>query len=74
MADKNLKETKKEKKPSAIAKWFRETIGELHKVTWPTPKEAWRLTRIVLIVMAAMSALLGILDFIFSRLVSTLLA
>ena len=29
--------------------------------------EAWRLTKIVLVVMALMSALLGILDFVFSN-------
>lgn len=69
MADKN--ETKEEK-PNRIAKWWRETIGELRKVTWPTPKEAWHLTKLVLIVMFAMSVLLGIFDFIFSQLITLL--
>ena len=62
MADKS---EKKEKKQNAIQRWWRETIGELRKVSWPTTQEAWRLTRIVLLVMAVMSALLGILDFAF---------
>jgi preprotein translocase subunit SecE len=58
------------KKPNAVVRWWRETIGELRKVIWPTPPEAWRLTKIVLVVMAFMSALLGLLDFIFTRLIS----
>ncbi len=63
-----------EKKPNAIARWWRETIGELKKVTWPTPPEAWRLTKIVLMVMTFMSALLGMLDYGFTRLIAFILA
>jgi len=62
------------KKPNAIARWWRETLGELRKVTWPTPQEAWRLTKIVIVVMLAMSALLGLLDFAFTRLIAWVLA
>ena len=72
MADK--KEKEKEKKPNALRKWYHETLGELRKVSWPTMKEAWRLTRIVLMVMAVMSAVLGLLDYAFSQLVTFLLA
>jgi len=55
-----------------IKRWFKETAGELRKVTWPTREEALALTRIVLIVTVIMSAILGILDFIFARLVGLL--
>jgi len=72
VADK--KEKEKDKKPNAFQKWFRETIGELRKVSWPTMKDAWRLTRIVLIVLVAMGAVLGLLDYIFSQLVTLFLA
>ena len=71
MPDKNKKT---EKKTNAITKWWRETIGELRKVTWPTPMEAWRLTKIVIVVMITMSAILGILDFAFTRLISWFLS
>ena len=57
----------KPKKPNAIARWYRETLGELRKVNWPTPKDAWKLTRIVLIVMLVMSLGLGLLDFLFEK-------
>ncbi|MEL7637726.1 MAG: preprotein translocase subunit SecE [Anaerolineaceae bacterium] len=65
----------KEKKPNIIQRtknWWRQTIGELRKVSWPTKEDALALTRIVLIVTVIMSAILGILDFVFSRLVGIL--
>jgi preprotein translocase subunit SecE len=62
------------KKPNAIVRWWRESLGELRKVTWPTPPEAWRLTKIVIVVMAIISALLGVLDFAFTRLIAFILA
>lgn len=71
MADKEKNE--KVKEPNRLVRWWRETIGELRKVSWPTPQEAWRLTRIVLIVMAAMSAALGLLDFVFSKVIEAII-
>jgi preprotein translocase subunit SecE len=70
VAEKNVKA----KQPNGIQRWWRETVGELHKVSWPTTHEAWRLTEIVLIVMAVMSAVLGLLDLVFSQLVALLVA
>jgi preprotein translocase subunit SecE len=64
----------KVKQPNAIQKWYRETIGELRKVTWPTPQEALKLTRVVLIVMVIMSFLLWGLDLLFSTLIKAILA
>ena len=63
---------KREKLGKKIQRFWRETIGELRKVTWPTPEEAWKMTRIVLLVMVVMAAVLGALDFGFSRLISFL--
>jgi preprotein translocase subunit SecE len=57
------------KKENRIKRWWRETIGELHKVNWPTTREAWRLTKIVLLVMVIMGAVLGGLDFVFTKLI-----
>ncbi len=50
------------KKPNMFQSFFRETTGELRKVTWPTWPEARQLTAIVLVVMVLMGALLGITD------------
>jgi len=57
-----------------IQRFWRETVGELRKVTWPTPPEAWKMTKLVMLVMVLMAAVLGLLDFLFSQLVSLLVA
>ena len=62
------------KQPNAIQRYFTETIAELRKVSWPTRKEATNLTIVVLVVTLSMSALLGFLDFIFSRFFALLFA
>ena len=64
----------RKKKGNAVVRLWRETIGELRKVSWPTTKEAWRLTRIVIVVMVFMSFLLGLFDFLFSKLIAVLYA
>ncbi len=68
------KDREKPKQPNALAKWWRETVGELRKVAWPSVQDTRRLTGIVLLVMFAMSAILGLLDFLFSKLISLLVA
>lgn len=57
-----MAEKDKGKKPNAIQSFFRETMGELRKVSWPTWPEARQLTILVLIVMVAMGAILGLTD------------
>jgi preprotein translocase subunit SecE len=57
-----------------LQRFWRETMGELRKVTWPTSEEAWKMTRLVLIVMVIMALILGVLDFAFSQLVTFLVA
>ncbi len=47
---------------NVITRFYRETMGELRKVSWPTREEAMNLTMIVLIVLVAMAVLLGIVD------------
>ena len=57
-----MAEKAKSKKQNPIQAFFRETIGELRKVSWPTWLEARQLTFIVLAVMIFMGILLGITD------------
>jgi preprotein translocase subunit SecE len=57
-----LAEKAKSKKANPIQLFFRETTGELRKVTWPTWPEARQLTGIVLVVMFIMGVLLGLTD------------
>ena len=61
------------KKPNRIQKWWRETVGELRKVTWPTKEEALKMTKIVIVVVILTAIFLGVVDFVFSRLVGLLL-
>lgn len=60
------------KEPNAISRFFRETVGELRKVNWPTRQEAINLTSIVLIVIVAMALFLGLLDLAFVELFALL--
>jgi preprotein translocase SecE subunit len=55
------------KQPNVVVRLIRETVAELRKVNWPTPREARNLTLIVLIVLGITSAILGALDFLFSQ-------
>ena len=48
MKESILAEKDKGKKPNAIQSFFRETTGELRKVSWPTWPEARQLTLLVL--------------------------
>jgi len=61
------------KKQSGISRLYRETVGELRKVTWPTRQEATGLTGIVVAVTFGMSIFLGTVDFLFSRLFALIL-
>ena len=64
---------KTERKPNFIQRYTRETVGELRKVTWPTRREAWNLTKIVLLVLIVMSLILGLLDILFEQGITLLL-
>jgi len=57
-----------------IQKFFQETIGELRKVSWPTRREAIRLTWIVIGVILVMAVILGGLDYIYAKFFSVILS
>jgi preprotein translocase subunit SecE len=73
-----VKKAAPDKKPASethpLIRYFRETRGELRKVTWPTRAESQRLTMIVLGVTAVMAIFLGILDFLFSTVIQSLVS
>lgn len=68
MADKQVVR----KQPNTLQRLYRETVGELRKVSWPTRREAANLTIIVLVVIIAMTVILGSLDVFLSWLLSLL--
>ena len=57
-----MAEKAKSKKANPIIAFFRETAGELRKVSWPTWPEARQLTGLVLLVMAIIGVILGLTD------------
>ncbi len=48
--------------------FFTEVVAELRKAHWPTRQETLRLSILVLIVCAIVGAILGALDFAFTKL------
>jgi preprotein translocase subunit SecE len=63
----------KPKRENSIQRFFRETIGELRRVSWPTWPEARRLTIIVIIVLVAMALFLGLVDWGASKLLALMI-
>lgn len=45
-----------------IRKYIRESVQELNNVTWPTKKQAIRITTVVFIFMIVSAAILGLVD------------
>ena len=65
-----------EKKPgffkriaSGIKRFFKHSKGEMKKIVWPSKKTVLNNTGIVIIVLAAFSVGIGVIDFIFNALV-----
>ncbi len=54
-------------------RFLSEARAELRKVTWPTPKQALASTAVVIVLVAIVSLILGLFDFILAKLVKLLL-
>ena len=54
-------------------RFLAEAKAELKKVTWPTPKQALASTAVVIVLVAIVSLILGLFDFILAKLVKLLL-
>lgn len=48
-----------------LPKYFREAVNELKKVTWPTRREAWKLTLAVFIFSGVFTLFIVIMDNLF---------
>jgi len=60
-------------KESRIVKYLIESKSELKKVNWPTKKETAKHTLIVIGMSLFVAAFLGLLDFIFAKVLSVFL-
>ncbi len=67
------KAKKVKKTENAIQRYFRETTGELRKVSWPTWPEARRLTGLVLLVMVVVGIFLAGMDYLAGQLLDLVL-
>jgi len=56
-----------------IIKYFREALTETKKVTWPTKQQTYDLTLVVVGVSLAVGFYIGVLDFIFQKLLANIL-
>jgi preprotein translocase subunit SecE len=69
-----VSKNKKDRKENPILRYLRETRAELRRVRWPTRKEAWMMTKVVLVVMFSMAIFLFAVDSFFSWLLSGIVA
>lgn len=58
--------------PKKVAKFLRNVVHELKRVTWPSRKALLTYTIVVLVTIAIFGVLLGLYDFIFIQLVDLL--
>lgn len=49
-----------------LINYIKESIAEMKKVTWPSKKETYRYTVLVLAISLVVAAFLGALDFAFN--------
>ncbi len=63
----------KPSKMSSLMNFIREAKAELKKVTWPTRRQIWYWTLIVIVFTLCVSLYLGLVDFLLAWLFSTLL-
>lgn len=61
------------KQQNPIQRYFRETAGELRKVSWPSREEATHLTIIVVVTMIFMGAFLSLVSGLSGKLLDLLL-
>lgn len=55
-------------KQNKLTTFLNEVMVELKKTTWPTRKEAWRLTTVVIAVVVAVSIYIGGIDYVLTAL------
>jgi len=50
-----------------ITTYFKESVAEMKKVTWPTKKETYNYTLLVIGISLGVAIFLGLLDYIFTQ-------
>ncbi|MFA6194420.1 MAG: preprotein translocase subunit SecE [Patescibacteria group bacterium] len=52
---------------SKLTTYFKESVAELKKVTWPTKRETYNYTLLVIGISLGVAIFLGLLDYIFAQ-------
>ena len=47
-----------------IIQFFKDSISELKKVSWPSREEVWASTKVVVVSVIIFAAILGLVDFL----------
>lgn len=50
-----------------LTNYLKESVAEMKKVTWPTKKETYNYTLLVIGISIAVALFLGLLDYIFTQ-------
>jgi preprotein translocase subunit SecE len=56
---------------SKIGNYLKETKGEMKHVSWPSAKQAFYFTGIIIVIAILISAFLGLFDFVFTWMLDT---
>ena len=72
MADNKIKKPKKEPKSGRIKQFFKEVMGELKKLSWPSKKDLVSYTLTVIAFIAVKAIVIYVLDLAFSEGISLL--
>ena len=54
-----------------LVEYLRDTRGELRHVNWPTSKQVWQFTALVLTISLLMAMYMGFFDALFSYILKT---
>jgi len=61
------------KKPfRSVARFLKEVWAELQRVVWPSHEETYAFTGVVIVAVAIVAVWVGVLDFLFTKLVGAL--
>ncbi|MGN0621524.1 MAG: preprotein translocase subunit SecE [Porcipelethomonas sp.] len=71
--EKDKKTSDKSKKPNRVVKWFKDLKSEFKKVVWPSRKQVFNNTFVVVAVVIVSSAFVGALDYGLLKLFSFLI-
>lgn len=62
-----------QKKGNVLINYFKNSIAELRKVTWPTRQETWRKAWVVIAFSAVFAVFLGLIDYLMTTLIQIIL-